>query len=202
MKGKKGSLEVVAGCMFSGKTEELMRLVRRAEYAKQSVITIKHRIDNRVHTSCINSHSGRILVATAAEDIRSLRTAIPAHIDVVAIDEVQFFPADIVTVIEELIDRGVRVIAAGLDTDFRGQPFGVMPLLMTLADQVHKLSAICMQCGKDARLTQRLINGRPADWHDPLILVGAEDAYEARCRNCFSINRPHNHSHGQAHRTP
>ena len=177
-----------------------MRLVRRAEYAKQSVITIKHRIDNRVHTSCINSHSGRILVATAAEDIHSLRHAIPEHINVVAIDEVQFFPPEIILFIEELIDRGVRVIAAGLDNDFRGQPFGVMPLLMTLADHVHKLSAICMQCGKEARLTQRLINGKPADWHDPLILVGAEDSYEARCRSCFSINKPHHHSHGQAYR--
>ncbi|MDQ5940848.1 MAG: thymidine kinase [Candidatus Dependentiae bacterium] len=190
MKSRKGSLEVVAGCMFSGKTEELMRLVRRAEYAKQAVITIKHRIDNRVHTTCINSHAGRVLEAAAADDVESLRTAIPLDIEVVAIDEVQFFPLDILSVIEELVDRGVRVIAAGLDTDFRGQPFGIMPHLMTLADSVHKLSAICMQCGKDARWTQRLVNGKPADWHDPLIQVGAEDSYEARCRTCFSINRP------------
>ncbi|MDQ5890846.1 MAG: thymidine kinase [Candidatus Dependentiae bacterium] len=200
MKSKKGSLEVVAGCMFSGKTEELMRLVRRAEYAKQSVITIKHRIDNRVHTACINSHAGRVLVASAADDVASLRAAIPQNIEVVAIDEVQFFPAEIFTVIEELVDRGVRVIAAGLDTDFRGQPFGVMPQLMTYADHVHKLSAICMQCGKDARWTQRLVNGKPADWNDPLIMVGAEDAYEARCRTCFSINKPVT-LHGQTNRT-
>lgn len=199
MKSKKGSLEVVAGCMFSGKTEELMRLVRRAEYAKQAVITVKHKIDNRVHTTCINSHNGRILVASAADTVESLRAAIPDHIDVVAIDEVQFFPSEIFEVIEDLVNRGVRVIAAGLDTDFRGQPFGIMPHLMIYADHVTKLSAICMQCGKDARWTQRLVNGKPADWHDPLIMVGAEDAYEARCRNCFTINRPSNHHHGKKH---
>jgi len=190
MKNSKGSLEVIAGCMFSGKTEELMRLVRRAEYARKAVITIKHRIDNRVHTACINSHAGRVLVASAAEDVRTLRAAIPENIEIVAIDEVQFFPADIIHVIDELVDRGIRVIAAGLDTDFRAQPFGVMPQLMSVADHVTKLSAICMQCGKEARLTQRLVNGNPADWHDPLILVGAQDSYEARCRNCFSINKP------------
>jgi len=190
MKSGKGSLDIVVGCMFSGKTEELMRLIRRAEYAKQKVVTIKHRIDNRVDTTCINSHTGRILIAAAADDVASLRAAIPADADVVAIDEIQFFPTTITEVIDELIDRGVRVIAAGLDTDFRGQPFGVMPHLMTLADHVTKLAAICMQCGKDARLTQRLVNGKPADWHDPIILVGAEDSYEARCRNCFTINKP------------
>lgn len=201
MKPKKGSLEVVAGCMFSGKTEELMRLVRRAEYAKQGVITVKHKIDNRVHTACINSHNGRVLVASAADTVESLRAAIPPHIDVVAIDEVQFFPLEIFEVIEELVNRGVRVIAAGLDTDFRGQPFGIMPQLMIYADHVTKLAAICMQCGKDARWTQRLVNGKPAEWNDPLIVVGAEEAYEARCRNCFTINRPstHQHHHGKKH---
>ncbi|MEI7580597.1 MAG: thymidine kinase [bacterium] len=186
----KGSLEVIVGCMFSGKTEELMRLIRRAEYAKQKVVTIKHRIDNRVDTTCINSHAGRILIAAAADDMTSMRAAIPDDVQVVAIDEIQFFPLEVLDVIEDLINQGVRVIAAGLDTDFRGEPFGVMPHVLTIADHVHKLTAICVRCGKDARFTQRLVNGNPADWNDPLILIGAEDSYEARCRSCFSINRP------------
>ena len=190
MNHTKGSLEVIVGCMFSGKTEELMRLVRRAEYAKQKVVTIKHRIDNRVDTACINSHAGRILIAAAADDMPSMRAAIPDDAQVVAIDEIQFFRLDVLDVIEDLINQGVRVIAAGLDTDFRGEPFGVMPHVLTIADQVHKLTAICVRCGKDARFTQRLVNGNPADWNDPLILIGAEDSYEARCRSCFSINRP------------
>jgi thymidine kinase len=190
MSTKKGSLRVIAGCMFSGKTEELMRLLRRAELARQSVITIKHKVDNRVDVSCINSHAGRLLAAVPAEDIASLRAAVPANVTVVAIDEAQFFPEHVVDFVEELIQKGIRVIVAGLDTDFRGLPFGSMPQLLTIADHVTKLTAICVQCGSEARHTQRLVNGTPADWNDPLVMVGAQDSYEARCRNCFEITRP------------
>lgn len=187
---KRGTLKVIAGCMFSGKTEELMRLVRRAEYAKQSIITIKHAIDNRVDESCINSHAGRVLTAHAADDLRSLRAAITPDISIIAVDEAQFFPVDIVDFIEEQVANGKRVIAAGLDTDFRGLPFGPMPQLLSIADEVTKLTAICMRCGNEARHTQRLLNGEPASWDSPTVQVGAKDAYEARCRDCFEIERP------------
>lgn len=197
MAKKKGILEVVAGCMFSGKTEELMRLVRRAEYARQVVVTIKHAIDNRVDTRCINSHAGRILTAYAADDLDSLRSAITDEVQVVAIDEAQFFPRDLVDFVEELVANGKRVIAAGLDTDFRGMPFGVMPELLTLADHVTKLTAICVKCCKEARHTQRLVNDAPANWDDPTVLVGAQDSYEARCRDCFQIERPLTVRYGQ-----
>jgi thymidine kinase len=187
---KRGSLEIIAGCMFSGKTEELMRLVRRAEYAKQKIVTIKHSIDNRVDVRCINSHAGRILTAHAAKDLETLRAGIASDTSVIAIDEAQFFPRHLIDFVEEQISNGKRVIAAGLDTDFRGMPFGVMPELLSLADHVTKLTAICVKCCSEARHTQRLVNGRPAKWDDPLVQVGAEDAYEARCRDCFEIERP------------
>lgn len=186
----RGSLEVIAGCMFSGKTEELMRLIRRAEYARQKIVTIKHAIDNRVDVRCINSHAGRILTAHAAQDLEGLRAGISAETSVVAIDEAQFFPRHLIDFVEEMVASGKRVIAAGLDTDFRGMPFGVMPELLTLADHVTKLTAICVKCCAEARHTQRLVNGKPARWDDPTVQVGAEEAYEARCRDCFEIERP------------
>ena len=191
----KGRLEVVCGSMFSGKTEELMRRLRRAEYAKKRVLTAKHHIDKRYNQvpTCIVSHEGKerfaFVINDSAAGIEKILELAQNNIDVVGIDEVQFFSRHIVHVINTLVDQGVRVIAAGLDLDFRGEPFGIMPTLMAYADEVVKLKAICVQCGKEAHHTQRLINGHPAAYDDPIILVGAAELYEARCRECFIIRR-------------
>lgn len=190
---KKGRLEVVCGSMFSGKTEELMRRLRRAEYARQNVLTIKHKIDNRKGHAYIASHDGRERLAfVASENTNSIERILELankNIDVVGIDEVQFFPKEIVPVICKLVDQGKRVVTAGLDLDFRGEPFSVMPTLLAIADSVLKLKAICMACGQNAHYTQRIINGKPADYDDPIILIGAEECYEARCRDCYTINK-------------
>lgn len=189
---KKGRLEVVCGSMFSGKTEELMRRLKRSEYARQRVLVLKPQIDNRKSVTCIVSHDGR---SRAAHVIDSSVIAIQSIIDfadsfdVVGIDEVQFFPDEIVRVIGQLVEMGKQVVAAGLDLDFRGEPFGIMPYLLSIADDVLKLKAICVVCAKDAHHTQRMVNGQPARYSDPIILVGAEDFYEARCRNCFKIDQ-------------
>ncbi len=193
-KGRKGRLEVVCGSMFSGKTEELMRRLRRAEYAKQTVLTIKHKIDNRKGYAYIASHDGRERLAFSVEDgsgsVEKILELANKNIDVVGIDEVQFFPKEIVQVICELVEAGKRVVVAGLDLDFRGEPFGMMPLLLAIADSVLKLKAICVVCGKDAHHTQRIVNGKPARYESPVILVGAQENYQARCRDCFVIDRP------------
>lgn len=190
---KKGRLEVICGSMFSGKTEELMRRLRRVEYAKQNVLTIKHKIDDRSGNAYIASHDGRERLAfVASEKPESIFRVIDLandNIDVVGIDEVQFFPKEIVPIICKLVEKGKRVIVAGLDLDFRGEPFGVMPTLLAIADNVLKLKAVCMVCGSDAHHTQRVINGNPADYDDPIILIGAQECYEARCRDCFTINK-------------
>lgn len=191
MENKKGRLEIVCGSMFSGKTEELMRLLIRAEYAKQNVLTIKHQIDKRRSQTKISSHSGTEKHAFSIDNnIDSLSRILELankNIQVVGIDEIQFFPKEIISIIKKLINDGKRVIAAGLDLDFRGEPFGIMPTLMSLADDVTKLKAICVVCGKDAHHTQRIINGNPAKYDDPIIMVGASECYEARCRDCFKI---------------
>jgi thymidine kinase len=186
----RGKLTVISGCMFSGKTEELMRLLRRSEIAGRKIITIKNVIDNRVNVKVINSHAGKTRGAKPAYDVNSIRSHIGPDIELIGIDEIQFFPKEVLSLIEELIENGVDVIASGLDTDFKGLPFGVMPQLLAIADEVIKLSAICVKCGSDARHTQRVLDGKPADWNSPLILVGGTDSYEARCRGCFEINRP------------
>ena len=189
----KGRLEIVCGSMFSGKTEELMRRLNRAEYAKQNVLTIKHQIDKRKSQTCIATHSGRERHAFSIDNdknnlYRILELA-NKNIQVVGFDEIQFFPKEIIDVVIKLVDNGKRVIAAGLDMDFRGEPFGIMPTLMALSDDVTKLKAICVICGKDAHHTQRVINGKPAKYDDPIILVGASECYEARCRNCFKVEK-------------
>jgi len=194
LKQGKGRLEVVCGSMFSGKTEELMRRLRRAEYAKKNVLTIKHHVDKRYNqaSTCIVSHEGRERLALVINDGAGIQTIIDLaddSVDVIGIDEIQFFTLPIITVIHKLIDAGKRVIVAGLDLDFRGEPFGIMPPLLALADDILKLKAICVQCGREAHHTQRLIDGRPAAYDDPIILVGASELYEARCRNCFQITK-------------
>ncbi len=185
-----GWIEVICGSMFSGKTEELIRRVRRAVIARQQVQVFKPVVDNRFSTEQVSSHDGvhwdAVAVNSAAEILDLVRDAT----DVVAIDEAQFFDWAIVDVCEQLAQRGKRVIVAGLDMDFRGEPFGPMPVLMAQAEMVDKLQAICAVCGAPASRTQRLINGVPANYDDPQILVGASEVYQARCRRCHEVPPP------------
>ncbi len=182
-----GWVEVICGSMFSGKTEELIRRVRRAQIAGQKVQVFKPALDTRYATNAIASHNGMAFKAEPVERAQDILARVAPDTQVVAIDEVQFFDWAIAEVVEILADRGIRVICAGLDLDFRGEPFGPMPLLMAKAERVDKLHAICVVCGNEASRTQRLINGRPAHYDDPVILIGAEEVYEARCRRCHEV---------------
>ena len=183
----KGHIEMICGSMFSGKTEELIRRIRRAEIAKQRVQVFSHRLDTRYGESKVASHSGADWHAIPVQQSEQILEKVDPQATVVAIDEAQFFDWKIAEVANALADRGIRVIVAGLDTDFRGEPFGPMPLLMAQAEQVDKLSAICVVCGVPASRTQRLINGKPANFDDPVIMVGANEVYEARCRHCHQV---------------
>lgn len=183
----RGHIELVCGSMFSGKTEELIRRVKRAEIAKQRVQVFSHTLDTRYGESRVASHSGSDWQSIPIKSAEQILEKLDPQATVVAIDEAQFFDWKIAEVANQLADRGVRVIIAGLDTDFRGEPFGPMPLLMAQAEQVDKLSAICVVCGEPASRTQRLINGKPAKYDDPVILVGASEVYEARCRHCHQV---------------
>lgn len=185
----KGKLEVICGSMFSGKSEELIRRIHRTEFAHQKVVVFKHAMDDRMSTDYIHAHNGEKYKAIALENPDDMELFITDDTMVVAIDEVQFFAPSILPTIFRMIDTGKRVIAAGLDLDFRGQPFGVIPTLMAMADSLIKLNAICVSCGKDACFSQRLINGQPARYDDPIVLVGAQDRYQARCRDCFVIDK-------------
>jgi thymidine kinase len=185
-----GWIEVVCGSMFSGKTEELIRRVRRAKIARQNVQVFKPDIDTRYSLREVTSHNGVQIEAIPVSGAQALLDQIDPDATVVAIDEVQFYDGDVVGVCEALADRGVRVIVSGLDTDFRGEPFGPMPELMARAERVDKLQAICVVCGQPASRTQRLIDGQPASYDDPVVLVGASEVYEARCRRCHSVRRP------------
>ena len=182
-----GWIEVICGSMFSGKTEELIRRVRRAQIARQKVQVFKPAIDTRYAEREVASHNGMQWEAVPVKDTAQLRTLIEPDTTVVALDEVQFFDDDVVALCEELAHQGMRIIAAGLDMDFRGEPFGPMPTLMARAEQVSKLQAICVMCGGPASRTQRLINDQPAAYDDPVILVGADEVYEARCRGCHEV---------------
>jgi len=186
-----GSIEVICGSMFSGKSEELIRRIRRVQIARKKVEIFKPMIDNRYEVQYIYSHSGSKLKATCIAESVDILKIIKKDTDVIAIDEAQFFNQDIVEVCQSLADNGKRVIVAGLDQDFRGEPFGCMPQLLAIAEYVDKLHAICMICGKPATRTQRLVNGKPADYHDPIILIGAKESYEARCRQHHQVmNHP------------
>ncbi len=187
-----GHVELICGSMFSGKTEELLRRIRRAEIARRTIQIFKPRLDNRYGLEKVASHNGvarqDAIVVENATDILAL---VHPDTQIVAIDEVQFFDWAIADVCGALADRGKRVIAAGLDQDFRGEPFGPMPLLMALAEEVDKLHAICVVCGMTASRTQRLIDGRPARYDDPIIQVGGSESYEARCRACHAVPGRH-----------
>ncbi len=186
-KPSSGWIEVICGSMFSGKTEELIRRVRRAQIARQKVQVFKHSLDVRYTDRGVASHNGMQLEATPVRSADQVRALIEPDTTVVAIDEGQFFGQDLVPLCNELASRKVRVIVAGLDMDFRAEPFGPMPQLMAEAERVDKLQAICVVCGGPASRTQRLINGRPAAYDDPIIMVGADEVYEARCRGCHQV---------------
>jgi len=189
MKHHTGSIEVVCGSMFSGKTDELIRRLVRATIARQKVQVFKPAIDVRYAVEKVTSHAGAHFDAIPVEKAADIRARIEADTTVVAIDEAQFFDPGIVDVAQELAGRGVRVIVAGLDMDFRGEPFGPMPVLMSKAEKVDKLHAICMVCGDEASRTQRLVNGKPARYDDPVVIVGASEMYEARCREHHQVPR-------------
>jgi thymidine kinase len=181
-----GWLEVVCGPMFSGKSEELIRRLRRAEIAGQRVLIVKPRIDDRYDIGHVVSHAGakmRAVAVSKPEDIPGLADGY----DVIGIDEVQFFAAEIVLAIDALVERGKRIVVSGLDQDFRGLPFGAMPELLCRAELVDKLQAVCHRCGGPATMTQRLVNGYPAPADGATIVVGALDSYEARCRACHEL---------------
>ncbi|MBI2976572.1 MAG: thymidine kinase [Chloroflexi bacterium] len=184
-----GSIEVITGSMFSGKTDELIRRLRRADIAKQSIQVFKPIIDNRYAVEKVTSHAGSEFDATPVESAKYIIALVQPDTTVVAIDEAQFFDWHIAEVTQQLADRGVRVIVAGLDMDFRAEPFGPMPLLLAEAEKVDKLQAICVVCGLPASRTQRLIDGRPANYHDPVVQVGGSEAYEARCREHHEVPR-------------
>lgn len=185
-----GWIEVIAGVMFSGKSEELLRRVRRAIIARKRVQVFKSHLDNRyAGVFSVSSHDGRSVEAVPVDSSAQVAQRIDPTAQVIAIDEVQFLDAGIVNLATSLAGRGRRVILAGLDTDFRGEPFGPIPHLMAIAEMVDKLNAICVLCGAPATRTQRLINGEPAAWDSPTIMVGGHEAYEARCRACHVVRR-------------
>ncbi len=178
-----GRVEVICGSMFCGKTEELIRRVRRAIIARRAVQVFKHSLDTRYGGSqYLTSHNGQNIAAQHVSSAAEIFPLLAPDTTVLAIDEVQFFDAAVVDLAQRLADRGIRVITAGLDTDFRGEPFGPIPQLLSIAEEVTKLHAICVVCGEEAGRTQRLVNGQPARYNDPIILVGAQESYEARCR--------------------
>jgi len=189
MKHEVGSVEVICGSMFCGKTEELIRRLRRARIAKQQVQVYKPMIDNRYNHKKVTSHSGIDVDALPVESSKDILNTLDPNTTVVGIDEVQFFDVGIVDVVEELAERGLRVIVTGLDMDFRGEPFGCMPQLMARAEKVAKLQAICMVCGGPGSRTQRLVNGKPAHYDEPIVVVGAQEMYEARCRQHHEVPR-------------
>ncbi|MDO5095529.1 MAG: thymidine kinase [Peptostreptococcaceae bacterium] len=177
-----GYIELVVGPMYSGKSEELIRRLKRAKIAKQNVLVFKPSIDDRYSIEDVTSHSGIAIQAVALCNLDDVWNYIKQDTQVVGFDEVQFFDKAIVGIVIELANRGIRVICAGLDMDFRAEPFGVIPELMARAEFVDKLQAVCVVCGQPATRTQRIINGEPAKFDDPIILVGASESYEARCR--------------------
>lgn len=182
-----GYIEAVVGPMYSGKSEELIRRLKRAKIAKQNVVVFKPKIDDRYSKDDVVSHSGEAINAIPIDESTEIYDHIDNRTQVVGIDEVQFFDDKIVDVAIELADRGIRVIAAGLDMDFKGEPFGPTPRLLAVAEFVDKIQAICSVCGQPANRSQRLINGEPARYDDPIIQVGAVESYEARCRKCHIV---------------
>lgn len=185
-----GWIEVISGVMFSGKSEELLRRVRRAVIARRRIQIFKSHLDERYGgVRRITTHDGLMVDAVPVDSAGEIMRRVRTDTEVVAIDEAQFLDEGIVTVATTLACRGVRVILAGTDTDFRGEPFGALPQLMALAERVDKLHAICVVCGEPACRNQRLVDGKPARYDSPTILVGGSESYEARCRHCHDVPR-------------
>lgn len=178
---KTGWIEVICGSMFSGKTEELIRRVHRAEYARRKIQVFKPEIDNRYEKDHIVSHSKMKTPSQIVKTAQEIHDLVKYDTEIIAIDEAQFFDDDIVTICDKLANNGKRVIVAGLDQDFSGKPFGPMPALLAIAEYVAKLNAICVKCGNPASRTQRLTKSKET------VVVGATDIYEARCRNCHEV---------------
>lgn len=187
METKMGQIEVICGPMFAGKTEELIRRANRLDYAKKKYLVFKPTIDDRYSKSEIVSHSNYRKNSIVVSSSKDILARCSEEIDVVIIDEAQFFDAGIVETAEFLADRGIRVICGGLDCDFKGEPFEVMAQLLARAESITKLTAICNVCGRPATRTQRIIDGQPAYEDDPVVLVGAKEAYEPRCRACHMV---------------
>ena len=184
-----GWIEVICGPMFAGKSEELIRRIKRIEYAKKKIIVFKPLIDNRYSEDEVVSHNKRRTKCYNLKHSSEVEKYITSDLYAVAFDEVQFMDEGILKVIDDLANRGLRVICAGLDNDFRGEPFSIMPQLLCMAEYVTKLTAICTVCGANATRTQRVANGEPAYYEDPIIIIGASEAYEPRCRHCHKV--PH-----------
>ena len=193
MQTKGRQLEVITGCMFSGKTEELIRRLERVRIARGEILLFKPTIDNRYSTTSVMTHYGREFAAhllpPGEETMESLERIVGRDAvekaTVIAFDEGNFFSQRLPDLCEDLVERGKRVIVAGLDLTFAGEPFGPMPTLLALADRVDKLEAVCVKCGRPATRSQRLVNGRPASTDGPVIQVGGLGSYEARCRDCY-----------------
>ena len=184
---KIGWVEVITGCMFAGKTEEFIRRIVRLSYAKFKIQVFKPAIDNRYSNDNVVSHSQKSIKAISVNNTKELLTKLASDTDVVGIDEIQFFDNEIVKVADDLANKGIIVIVNGLDKDFRAEPFLNIEQLMSKAEEVKKLHAICVKCGNLANRTQRLIKGKPANYHDPIVLIGEKDKYEARCRHCHEV---------------
>ncbi len=189
-----GQIVVITGSMFAGKSEELIRRARRALYAKRTVQVFKPSVDDRYHQTMVVTHMGAEHEAVPVSSVRELRALIDPLTETICIEEAQFFDISLVNLAVELADSGREVILAGLDQDFRREPFGPMPQLLAVADEVVKLRAICMKCGALASHTYRMIDGKPASPDDPIILIGATESYEARCRNCYELRRRKRHA--------
>lgn len=187
MTKNKGKIEVVCGPMFAGKSEELIRRIKRLEYAKKKMLVFKPEIDNRYSQSMIVSHSSMTSSSINISKASEILDYLTPDIDAIIIDEVQFLDEELVDIVEDLANKGIRVILGGLDRDFRGKPFGIIAQLLAISEEVTKLTAICVVCGEEATRTQRIINGKEAYEDDPLILIGADESYEPRCRLCHKV---------------
>ena len=187
---KFGWIECICGSMFSGKSEELLRRIKRGVIAKQKVLLFKPSIDNRYDENRVSTHNGNSYDSISIEKSPDILNFVKdTKYDIIGIDEIQFFDNDIVKIINKLADDGIRVIVAGLDMDFKAEPFHPMPEIMAISEMVTKLHAVCNKCGKEASRSQRLINGKPAKYDDPVVVIGASESYEARCRHCHEIER-------------
>lgn len=189
IKENHGVIEVICGPMFAGKSEELIRRIKRLEYAKKNVLVFKPKIDNRYSEDEIVSHAKRRTKSYNIVKAKDVYKRLKDDTDAVVIDEVQFLDEEIIDVANDLADRGIRIILGGLDMDFKGEPFPIISKLLCIAEDITKLTAICVKCGNPATRTQRIINGEPASVNDPIILVGASEAYEPRCRHCHEVKK-------------